>query len=167
MTTLKKTTPETDKPDYVVDLEAAYGPPSQEGFGAAVFFEQPTKKADLEELAKATYQHFVGDLWEKWGEEAWMGPWKEVYVRKAGTKHDVQKELQGIDDNDASISVPLILELSQNAAEARKALSAAYDAADVIDLRVYTIGDGAAMSGLLVAGLRENGEATLLAALMD
>ncbi len=165
MTQQKKS--DASKPDYVLTLEKAYGPPSEEGFGSAVFFAQLDEDGDFEELARSTYQQFVGDKWEAWGEETWMAPWKEVYVRKAGTKHDVQKELQGIDDSDAAISVPLILELIENPAEAVKALSTAYDDPEVSDLRVYTIGDGEAMSGLLLAGLREKGEATLLAVLMD
>lgn len=167
MATPKKKVTAGDKPGYVVDLEVAYGPPSQEGFGGAVFFESSTEKGDLEDLAKSYYQHFVGDKWEEWGEDTWMAPWKEVYVRKAGTKHDVEKELRGIDDIDATISVPLVLDLPENPAEARKALSAAYDATEVAGLRAYTIGDGEAMSGLLVAGWRENGETIILVVLMD
>ena len=38
---------------------------------------------------------------------------------------------------------------------------------EVSELRVYNIGDGSAMSGLLIAGRRENGEATFLTVLMD
>lgn len=167
MTQSKKSKPVGDKPQYVVDLEGPYGPPSQAGFGAAVFFEVAEKDADLEALARTYYQYFVGELWARWGEEAWMGPWKEVYRRKAGAKRDVVKELRGIDDPDASISVPLVLEVMDDPEAAVKALAAAYDDPDVADFRVYTIGDGSAMSGLLLAGQRENGEATFLTVLMD
>ncbi len=162
-----KTTGKEKKPDYILALEKTYGPPSQEGFGAAVFFEQIEEDGDLEELARKYYQYFVGELWERWGEEAWMVPWKEVYTRKAGAKHDIVKELQGIDDRDAVNSVPLVLEVIEDPQAAKKALAGAYDDPEVADLRVYTIGDGEAMSGLIVAGLRENGEATFLAVLMD
>lgn len=167
MTETKKAKADADKPDYVLDLEVSYGPPSQEGFGAAVFYETVDVDADLEELALATYKHYVGELWERWGEEAWMTPWKEAYARKKGTKPDVAKELRGIDDPDATISVPLVLETMEDPEKANEALSAAYDDPDVADLRVYTIGDGSAMSGLLLAGRRENGEATFLTVLMD
>lgn len=155
------------KPEYVLALEEAYGAPSQEGFGSAVFFKQMEEEDDLEELAKAYYQHFVGELWERWGEEAWMGPWKEVYARKSGAKHDVVKELNGIEDRDAANSVPMILDVVENAEAAREALAGAFDDPDVADLRVYNTGDGEAMSGVLVAGQRENGEATFLVFLMD
>ena len=122
---------------------------------------------DLEELAKKYYQYFVGELWERWGEDAWMGPWKEVYAHKTAAKHEVVIELNGIEDRDAANSVPMILDVVEDAEAAREALASAYDDADVVDLRVYNIGDGEAMSGLIVAGRRENGEATFLVFLMD
>ena len=156
-----------EKPAYVTGLEQAYGPPSQEGFGAAVFFEVADESDDLAALALKVYRHFTGELWERWGEAAWMTPWKEVYTRKKGTNRDVASEVRGIDDPDASISVPLVLETMADPESAVKALSIAYDAPDVADFRVFTIGDGNAMSGLLLAGRRENGEATFLTVLMD
>jgi len=156
------------KPVYVTDLEKAYGAPSQEAFGGAVFFERLKSDADLEKEALAKYKYFVGEQWDRLGgDKAWLGPWKKVYSRKAGSRHDIAKELNGIEDADASISVPLVLELIQNAEAAVKALAAAYDAPEVTELNAYTIGDGGAMSGLLLAGRRENGEATFLAVLMD
>jgi len=157
----------TGKPDYVQALEKSYGSPSREGFGGAVFFEVVELDDDLEDLAQKYYQFFVGDLWERWGEEAWMGPWKEVYGRESGAKHEIVKELQDIEDREAARSVPLILDVVENAEEAREVLSTAYDAPEVNELRVYNTGDGEAMSGLLVAGRRENGEAAFLVVLMD
>jgi len=165
MTQQKKS--DVDKPDYVLALEKAYGAPSQAGFGSAVFFAQVDETGDLEELAKKYYQYFVGDKWEEWGEETWVAPWKEVYARKTGTKHDILKELTGIDDRDAANSVTMILDVVEDAQAAQAALAQSYDAPEVADLRVYTIGDGEAMSGLVVAGRRENGEATCLVFLMD
>ncbi|MFN2209215.1 MAG: hypothetical protein ACK2T4_02990 [Candidatus Promineifilaceae bacterium] len=155
------------KPDYVQDLEKSYGPPNQEGFGGAVFFEVVKLDDDLEDLAQKYYQYFLGDLWERWGEDAWMGPWKEVYVRDSDAKHEIVKELQGIEDPDAQRSVPLIQEVAENAEAAREVLSTAYDAPEVNELRVYNTGDGEAMSGLLIAGRRDNGEAAFLVVLMD
>ena len=156
-----------DKPSYVADLEAAYGAPSQAGFGSAVFYEQVEAASSLEKLALEKYKYFVGDLWERYGEDAWTGPWKEVYARKAGSSRDIVAELQGISDPDARLSVPMILEVVANAEAARQALSAAYDDAAVSELAVYTLGDGEAMSGLLVAGRRDTGEATFLVFLLD
>ena len=155
-----------DKPEYVTALEAAYGAPSQVGFGSAVFYTDKDAK-DLAKAALKYYQHFVGELWERWGEEAWMGPWKEVYARKPGAKADITAELKGIKDVDARNSVPMILDVVDNADAARKALSDAFDDPAVTELRIFTLGDGGAMSGLLVAGKRKTGEATFLVFLMD
>ena len=157
-----------DRPQYVKDLEAAYGAPSQAGFGSAVFYAAVDPAKKLEEAALEYYQYFVGDLWERWGEDAWMGPWKEVYVRQADTTPDIVSELAGITDADARLSAPLLLDPAENAEAARKAMSAAFDDPAVTELRVYNLGDGAAMSGLLVAGRRaETKDATFLMFLLD
>ena len=154
------------KPSYVTVLETAYGAPSQAGFGSAVFYTDIGAK-DLTNEALAKYRYFVGELWERWGEDAWMGSWKEVYAREAGAKADIVAELKGIKDVDARNSVPMILDVVESAEAARTALSGAYDDPAVIELRVFTLGDGEAMSGLLVAGTRKAGETTFLVFLMD
>ena len=62
----------------------------------------------------------------------------------------------------------MILEGVEGAEQARAALAAAYDDPAVTELRVFNLGDGEAMSGLLVAGRRgATGEATFLVFLMD
>lgn len=155
------------KPLYVSDLEAAYGPPSQEAFGSAVFFELARESDDLADLSKGVYQTFVGDKWQEWGEEAWMSPWKEAYRRPDGIKHDILTELRAIDDFDTQMAVEQILDNIEDPQKAQQALAAAYDPAEVADLRAFNIGDGEAMSGLLLAGQRLNGAATLLVFLLD
>ena len=152
----------------VAKLEAAYGPPSQAGFGSAVFHSKLAAGQGLAELARDTYRHFVGELWERWGESAWMGPWKEVYRRNAGAKPDIVAELRAIKDPQTSSSASMVLDTIDRADAARAALAAVYDDPAVTELRVFNIGDGGAMSGLLVAGSRAgDGEATLLVFLMD
>jgi len=152
----------------VADLEAAYGASSQAGFGSAVFYEPIQAGDDLAKAALAKYKYFTGELWERWGEDAWMGPWKEVYTRPTGAKADIVTELRGIADPDAQNSVPMILDVVQDADKARAALAAAYDDPEVTELRVFNLGDGGAMSGILVAGRRGAiGEATFLVFLMD
>ena len=47
------------------------------------------------------------------------------------------------------------------------ALSAAYDGPAVTELRFFNLGDGGAMSGLLIAARRDSGQATFLVFLMD
>ena len=97
-----------------------------------------------------------------------MGPWKEVYTRPTGAKADILAELRGIADPDAQNSVPMILENVDGAEQARAALAAAYDDPAVTELRVFNLGDGEAMLGLLVASRRQaTGEATFLVFLMD
>lgn len=159
--------PGADRPGYVVDLERAYGPPSQAGFGSAVFFDALPPEADLSEAALGTYRHFVGPLWERFGEPAWMQAWKEVYSRGHSGPRDVVNELRGIGDSDARHSVPMILDNIEGAEAARAALSLAFDDPSVTELRAYNIGDGGAMSGLLLAGRRDNGETTQLVFLLD
>ncbi|MFY9974825.1 MAG: hypothetical protein WAK53_11255 [Chromatiaceae bacterium] len=156
------------KPDYLTPLEAAYGAPSQAGFGSVVFQEILKVTDELSEAAKVKYRTFVGQLWDRFGEEAWMGPWKEVYVRNPATRPDIAAELRGIGDPDARLSVPMVLENVEGAETARAALSAAFDDPEVTELRVFNLGDGEAMAGLLVAGRRgASGETTFLVFLMD
>ena len=160
--------PGAAKPDYVAALEAAYGAPSQAGFGSAVFYEPSTAADDLEQAALARYRYFVGDLWERYGEEAWMGPWQAVYERPDGANHDVVTELRHISDSGARLSASMILEGVEDAENAQAALSAAFDDPAVTELVVYRLGDGGAMSGILVAGHRnETGETSFLVFLLD
>ena len=159
---------DTSKPAYVTDLEAAYGAPSQAAFGSAVFHEQLKAPDSLEQAALAKYKYFVGDQWERFGEAAWMGPWKAVYTRPADGKRDIIAELRGITDRDARQSVEMILDNVDAPEKARAALAAAFDDPAVTELRVFNLGDGGAMSGTLVAGRRgATGEATFLVFLLD
>ena len=168
MPDIKISNADANKPAYVTRLEAAYGQPSQAGFGSAVFYESSRAIDDLGKMALAKYKYFVGELWERYGEDAWLGPWKQVYTRPAGAKPDIVAELRGITDQDAAVSTPMILDVVENADAARSALAAAYDDPAVTELRVFNLGDGEAMSGLLVASRRQGaGEATFLVFLLD
>lgn len=156
-----------NKPAYVVGLESAYGAPSQNGFGSSVFFEKLEKDAALEEAALGKYKYFVGDIWDRFGEEAWMSAWKQVYARQKGATPDIVSELRGITDLDTALSVPMVLDVVQNADAARQALTAAYDDKAVLELKVFNLGDSGAMSGLCIAGRRANDETTFLLFLYD
>lgn len=97
-----------------------------------------------------------------------MGPWREVYTRAPGVKANIDAELRGIVDRDARLSVPMILDEVEGAEAARTAFSAAFDDPAVTDLRAFDLGDGEALSGLLLAGRRAvSGETTYLVFLMD
>jgi pimeloyl-ACP methyl ester carboxylesterase len=83
-------------PKSVADLEAAYGASRQAAFGSAVFYEKLKTTDDLKQAALEKCHYFTGELWERYGEEAWMGPWKEVYARTSGARHDIVAELRDI-----------------------------------------------------------------------
>jgi hypothetical protein len=151
----------------IAALEAAYGQPSQAGFGSAVFTERIAGDERLEDRALGWYRHFLGDRWTAETEAAWMGPWGQAYERPADAKADIVAELRGITDQHAATSVPMILEVVENAEAARAALSAVYDDAAITELRVFALGDGEAMSGLLVAGRSTTGDAVFLVFLLD
>lgn len=156
-----------NQPDYIVKLQAAYGAPSQAGFGSAVFYEHLDSAGALEKKALEKYQYFVGDLWKRSGKAAWMSKWKQVYARPAQAPRDIVSELRHITDEDAQMSAPMMLDNIENAEAAQQALAVAYDDSSVTELAVYNIGDGEAMSGLLIAGRRASGETALLVFLMD
>jgi hypothetical protein len=147
-------------PKSIANLQAAYGAPSQAAFGSAVFYEALAPDADLEPAALARYRYFVGELWERYGEAAWLGPWREVYARPVGAKPDIVAELKGITDPNAALSAPMLLD--NDAA----ALAAVFDDPALTELRVFSVGDGGAMSGLLLSG-RLPAAALFLVFLMD
>lgn len=150
------------------ELERVFGPPSTSGFGSAAFRVPLPAAEDLESVARSTYRSFVGPLWDRWGEEAWMGPWAEVYVRPEGGEPDVLAELGSLHDPRVASSVSILWEGAEDPAAASKALRAAFDDDGVTRFALYSIGDGAAMSGLLLAGARAaEGEAVILTLLMD
>jgi hypothetical protein len=51
----------------------AYGRPSHQGFGSAVFQATLGGTDDLTQAASSTYRTFVGEFWECYGEAAWRG----------------------------------------------------------------------------------------------
>lgn len=154
-------------PLYYTDLVTLYGAPSQAGFGSAVFYDRTEPGSDLEPIALHYYQNFVGKLWGRFGADAWMSAWKQVYVRPHDAKPDIVTELKGISDRSAAQFVPILLLDDTDHDQARQALAAAYDDPLVTALSVYAIGDGAAMSGLLLVGVRTTGEVTILVSLLD
>ena len=155
-------------PAYVTALQVAYGSPSQSAFGSAVFYEIQTGDADLAALALAKYKYFVGDLWDRWGEDAWLGPWKAVYVRPTGAVPDIVAELRAIDDAETAPSVEMLLDNIDNPEAARAALATVFDDSALREVAVFNLGDGGAMSGVLVAGRRpDTGEALFLVFLLD
>lgn len=164
---LSDSEPSQPQSKAVTVLQTLYGEPSQAGFGSAVFDEIIEPGADLEPIALRFYQYFVGKLWEQYGKSAWMSTWKQVYVRPTGMQPDIVAELRAIADPVAANHVPiLLLEETDDQTRAQQVLGSVFNNPQVSDLRVYAIGDGAALSGLLVAGYRPN-EMTILISLID
>lgn len=156
------------KPDYVTALESAYGAPSQAAFGSAVFYEPGQTAMDLEQAALAHYRYFVGALWERYGEAAWLGPWRQLYRRPPSAAHDIVGELRALPDHTIALSAGVLLDEAENAAQAQAALVTAFDDPAVTELAVYQLGDGGAMNGMLVAGQRQaTPEAIFLVFLID
>ncbi len=151
----------------VKNLQAIYGLPSQAGFGSAVFLQQVEPTDDLETVALQYYRYFMGNQWDESGEAVWMSSWKQVYLRQAGDRHDIVTELRSIKNSTVTSSVEMLLDSINDAQQGQKALSEVYDSADVKELAVYTLGDGAALSGLMIAGRNSTGEATFLVFLLD
>jgi hypothetical protein len=143
------------------------GAPSQAGFGSAVIYEPLPAGDDLEQAALAKYRFFVGDMWERFGEDAWMGPWQQVYGRQQGAEPDIVAELGALEDRDAAMSASMILDNVDNPENARSALAAVFDDPEVKELAVYRLGDGEAMSGVLVAGRLQDERAVFLVFLLD
>ena len=166
-TIILKTMNSSPSPPDHTDLVKLYGAPSQAGFGSAVFTELIEPGTNLESIALRYYQYFVGELWEQYGESAWMSSWKQIYVRPDGIQPDIVAELKAIADPVAANHVPiLLLDETDDYAKAQQALAAVFNDPQVTNLNVYAIGDGAAMSGLLLAGCRPN-EMTILISLLD
>jgi hypothetical protein len=76
-------------------------------------------------------------------------------------------ELRALPDRAAAQSASVFLDDSDDPAHAQAALSAAFDDPAVTDVTVFAIGDGAAMSGLRVAGRRQDENAISLIFLLD
>lgn len=155
------------KPDYVIALELAYGTPSQAGFGSAVFYTPGQPAPDLDQAALAHYRYFVGDLWERYGEAAWLGPWRQLYRRPPGAAHDIVGELRALPDHTARQSAGVLLDEAENAAKAQAALVTAFDDPAVTELAVFNLGDGGELSGILLAGRRQDHSAIFLFFLLD
>ena len=156
------------KPESVINLEEVYGIASQDAFGSSVFYNPASNlEESLEEAALAKYQYFTGETWDRYGEENWLGEWSLVYQRSASTERDIVAELRAIADNRARLSASLLLENIENEAEACKSLASVFDDQLVSELSIFKIGDGSAMSGVLIASRRSTDETVFLVLLMD
>jgi NAD(P)-dependent dehydrogenase (short-subunit alcohol dehydrogenase family) len=122
---------------------------------------------DLEAVARAQYRHFLGPLWERFGEAAWLGSWAEAHRRADGSPRDIEAELRALTDPAVRSSADMLLDATSDADRARRALAGVFDAPDVAQLACYALGDGEAYNGILVAARAGGGDAVFLVFLMD
>ena len=166
---MERCTDEPDnKPYYVVALERAFGEPSQSAFGSATFFVPAAKQSQsLEVDAAAIYRHFIGEAWERLGETNWLNEWSCVYVRQQNSSLGIVVEMKSINDREARQSIGLLLENTEDSIASSDAIQTAFDHALVSELRIYKIGDGSALSGILIAARLLDTGSLFLALLMD
>ncbi len=142
------------------------GRPARRPSGAPYSTNRANRLRGLEQAARAKYQYFVGDLWDRYGADAWLGTWQQVYARPQGGDRAVVSELRAIKDRSAAQSVELLLDEAADPQGAQQALAAAFDDPAVTELAVYKIGDGAALAGILVAARRAPAGETVILGLL-
>jgi hypothetical protein len=162
-------------PQYAVDLVEIYGPPQRKPWGTAVFYEQVEPGTDLEQVALRHYEYFVtdsiGDL------EDWLQPWQLIYQRPADCQPNFFQDLRhaavslDYEDrlaNDLAITFyPDGESLAEANADKAPVLSAAFEAPEVNDFRIYSIGDGEVLEGIFMIAGRDNGEVVMFACISD
>jgi hypothetical protein len=156
--------PTADLTNVVATLQKHFGQSSQAGFGSSVFYSPNTPLSCLLETeALSRYRYFLGTTWEKLGEQNWLSNWGLVYERKSDAKADIVNELKSISDRNVRLSAGLLLENQENISAATQALQNAFDHPQLKELKVFKLGDGAAMSGLLiVASIHDQGLLSLI-----
>jgi len=159
---------DTNLPAEVVELTNLFGGPSQNAFGSAVFFNPiAPSRPNLEAEALAVYKVFVGESWERFGEAAWLSQWACVHHCNSPTAPSIEAKLKALADRETRQLADLLLENHEAGEAARIAFKNVFDSPLVTELGVFKIGDGEAMSGLLLAAeLHERG-VVVLAFLMD
>lgn len=153
--------------DIIKALEQVYGKPGSTGFGSSVFYNMSNQGASLTSIALGDYKLFMGEKWNPETEATWLSGWKIVYERNTGTAPDIIRELNNIKDPDAKRSVPLLTELIENADQGKAALAAAFNHPNISHVAVFTVGDNAEMSGLILSGLYADQTACSVICLMD
>jgi hypothetical protein len=151
------------------ELEDVFGPPSQAGFGSAVFFfpEGPAQPSSLEQHAQQMYQHFCGEIWERFGVDNWLKTWKQLLQRTADSRGHIVKEIEALKDPEAGSAAGLLLDAGGDPSRAQAALAAAFDSPAITGLQIFKIGDGGAMSGALIAAEMATGARLFLIILLD
>ncbi len=149
-------------------LEAVFGGPSDDAFGSAVFRRDMPGNTMLETVAREVYRDFVGELWERYGADAWLATWSLAAARNRDTARSVIDLLESLEDPLTRSAADMLVNANPDPDAARNALVDSFDHESISELEIYSIGDGEAMSGLLIAAhIRDTSEATFLVFLMD
>lgn len=149
-------------------LEAAFGGPSDDGFGSSVFRRSLGPGSELESIALDVYRYFVGVLWDRYGEDAWLAQWGEMDAQTAGGQASILDRLSSLPDPLVRSVADMLVNGGEDADSRQAALKTAFDKDQFSESRIYRIGDGEAMSGLIIAGANpKTVEAVFVAILMD
>lgn len=151
----------------IAALETVFGKSSEAGFGSAVFHEVIDSEESLERTAQGHYREFLGPKWNAETEQAWMSPWKMVYQRQGRSQGGIVSELASVSDSEAKRSVPLLTEFISDPDAAVKALDSVFDHEQVKRISIFTIGDGAAMAGIMITAIYDGLYCCSVIALMD
>lgn len=171
--------PISPQPDYVATLQEVFSE-------SKVFFEE-LKDVDTLTLDKAAldwYRHVTSEMEPTIEEDesesehqerlgmiraGWMAAWQQAYVRPQEGDTGIMAALNELEESPfaADTNIWAILDVIGEDENTQSALSAAFDDPTVAQLTCYSVGDGGAYSGLMIAALRTNGEATFLVFLFE
>lgn len=174
----------SNSPGYVIQLQDLFGAPSQSGFGSAVFYDESSAGSGAESLEAyglSKYRYFCGDKWDQFGEDAWLSGWKLVYQRDVSTTgapvakvsadsdtpFGIVAELRAIPDRSIRSLIPMLIDEVEDPVAAQSALTGGFDSPEVSELAIYSVGDGAAMSGVMIVGRRGTNSLLSLVLLLD
>lgn len=165
------------QPDYVATLQEVFSE-------SEVFFEELKGVDTLDKAAFAWYRHVASEMEPPIDEDedeseqqerlrtiraGWMAAWQQVYVRPQEGDTRIMTALNELAESPfaADIQIWTLLDIIGEDERRQSALSAAFDEPTVAQLTCYSVGDGQAYSGLMIAAVRTNGEATFLIFLFE
>jgi hypothetical protein len=97
------------------------------------------------------YRYFCGETWARFGEEKWMSGWQELYHRSPGDTTGILCELRSIKVNLSDPARRYFWMKTRTMMRSISCFPEAFDSDGVKELRIFSIGDGEAMSGFLIA----------------
>jgi hypothetical protein len=88
----------------------------------------------LEDVARAAYRRFVGELWGWFGENVWLGAWIQLASR-AGEDAGILEILRSISDPSTRSAADVLVNGGADPDLSRKALTNAFDKPAISDER--------------------------------